>query len=411
MEPLILILLCLAASFIISEFFIIIGIPRVIGPLLVGLVLGLPSVYDFFFVLSPENLTLLNAFAELGLIFFMFYIGLKHDISPFRKHRKGQIFGIFTALIPFLLGSITTFILFKIGAIPINGMSNIGIFFVSVVVGGCLALSSQAIPVEILEELKLGRTKIGSYILAAGVFDDAIEILLVAGLVAFAFVSTAAQTSSALLIVFEGIIGFILLLLVARFVFVPFSLGIVEKTKSKIDLFVMALVFAIFMAIAAEYFKLGLILGALLGGTILRKVFSLDKFHEDNLEHSVTELIKVITLSFFVPFLFIWIGMNASLTSFFASPFLAIVLTLVAIIGKVGGSMIASAMTGENRLFGIVVGFGLNARGAAELVAAKIALEASIIPESVFSALVFMTLFTTIVSPIVFSFLVKKAKT
>lgn len=410
MEPLFLILLCLAASFILSEFLIIIGIPRVIGPLLVGVFLGLPVIYDSFFLASPDNYTLLSSFAELGLVFLMFYVGLKFDITHFQKEKKGMVFGIATIAVPFTLGFLATYLFFQTGIIPSDNMSTAAILFVSAIVGGCISLSSEAISIEILEELKLVRTKIGSIILAAGVFEDVIELLLVTGLVAFAFISTAAQTTSAIFTILQGMGIFIVLIIIARFVFVPFSLGIIKKTKSKTDLFVMAMVFAIFMAIAAEYFKLGIILGALLGGTILRKTLFTEKFQETHMRKDVTNLIKIITFSFFAPFFFIWIGMTASFSYLFASPFLAIALTIIALVGKLGGSVIASSMTGESTFTGIVIGFGLNARGAVELVAAIIALEAGLIPQTIFSALVFMTLFTTIVSPIVFGFLVKKAR-
>ncbi|PIY60473.1 hypothetical protein COY95_01600, partial [Candidatus Woesearchaeota archaeon CG_4_10_14_0_8_um_filter_47_5] len=256
MEPLIIILVCLTCSYLMGELFESIKLPRVLGSLIVGLILGLPVV-QFFFFEDQNTLSLFGTFAKLGLIFLMFYMGLMIDVLDFEHTTKRSLYiSIFSTLLPFLLGFI-----FLRAIQPSNIVAFIG--------GVCLAITEETISLEILKEVSLLHTPFGQTILASGALGDIFEALSISVLVTW--IHSLQNPSAGFLTILINIGVFFVLIYGARFFIIPAVLKFVGRHhRSKTDLYVISLILALFMALLSEKLTLGKEIGALLAGMIVR---------------------------------------------------------------------------------------------------------------------------------------------
>lgn len=398
MDPLVLILLCLTASYLLSEFFEGMQLPRVLGSITVGVILGIPIIFIYLF--DQTTLELFKSFKDLGLIFLMFYVGLKMDITDLRKgpHNAKSV-AIFSALIPFLMGFFLMIILNWIGIVQLASPIITGI-----IVGGILSVTAETSSMDILAQFKVLKTKLAKTIIAADIFDNIIEALLIAFIVTFVhYIKSPVQ--GILMVIFD-IVVFFILVYIAGYLIIPFIMRFISTTKPKIDLFIISLILALFMAVASEYLGIGSVLGALLAGMIMR--YATVKGRNIYTEHKITEIIEVITFGLMAPFFFIWIGMHSNFSFIILNPWLAITITIVAFSGKVIGSVFGNWLAGGKRIEGLTLGWAMSARGAVELVAAEIARINNLISSELFSALVFMAFITTIISPLVFKFYLTK---
>ncbi|MFH1850221.1 MAG: cation:proton antiporter [archaeon] len=393
MEVLALVFLCLTVSYIFSELAERVKLPRVLGSLFTGLVFGIPVVK--YFIFTDASLTLMEAFAKMGLIFLMFYVGLELDFSDLTKRSgKAGMVALFNSVLPFALGFFTMRFL---------GYNNA----VAIIVGACLSVTAEAVALDILKELNMMKTRIGRIIIEAGLFDDIVEILLVGGLITFihsAKLSTG-LTETIFIICFDLSMFFILVYL-SKFIVIPLVLGFAERQRSRVSLYISSTILALFMASLSVYFGLGEVVGAVLAGMIIRFTLLRGSRAEKAEEKSIEEMIGLTTFGFFAPFFFIWVGMSSNFSVLLLDPVLAIAVTLAAFGGKMIGSIMAILWSKGTLLEGASIGWGMNSRGAVELVAAQLALTSGILSPNVFSALVFMAFVTTFFSPVFFKFFI-----
>jgi len=390
MDVMIVFFICLTLSYILSEVLKKIGLPKVLGPILVGFGLSAEPIKHIMF---PEStLAILSTFKEIGLIFLLFFIGLKIDLKEFKKTSKRSfLVAFFGALVPFILG---------FGMSKLFGLST----FLSVVVGIVMSVTEEAVAIQILEELKLVRTKIGETIIEAGIIDDILAILSISAIVAFFYSS---EPGIVLLKLLFEILVFAFLLFAVRYSIVPKVLHYVERGRSKIDLFAVSIIMTLFLAGIAKYLGISSILGALFAGIIIRHVLFSGPKEEQREEREITELIEITTFAFLAPFFFIWIGLNTDLSILVINPLFGIAITAVAFAGKVIGAMLGNSIIGGSHRESLIIGWGMNVRGAVALIVAELARELGIIPPEIFSALVFMAFVTTILSPAIFKFIVR----
>jgi P-type Ca2+ transporter type 2C len=373
-----------------------VGLPHIIGHLAAGLIISIPAISSVLFT-DDAGRKIFSSLANLGLIFLLFFIGLKIDLSSLVRFSKKSVnIALLSALVPFGLG-------FGLGYIL--GLGTIG----SVILGACLSVTAEAVSGAILEELKMLNSRIGAIIIEAGIIDDIFEILTLAA------IGTIIQSHS------QGVIGsmagmgnilvdvvvFIGLIYLVRFIFIPTTFNLLGKKPSHSDLFTASFIIVLFMAAIANYLELGTVIGALIAGVIVKQ--TLLREHKKEQEVEVVDMIETVTFGFLEPVFFIWIAYTADLfgnmsatPSFFI---LAFLITVVATAGKLIGSIIGNWLDGGTLREGILIGWGMNARGAVELIAAKMAYDNGLIEPAIYSAVVCMTFITTIVSPIFFKML------
>lgn len=390
MQQLLVILILLFASYISGEVFRKIGLPRVVGQILIGLVLGLSFIKDW--LLTPDHMSLLSFLANLGAILLFYYVGLETNLKEFKRNIKGSVvISIFNTSIPFLLGFIASHILFKLDVLP------------SVIIGVCLSVSAQSVSVDILEELGMLKSKIGAKIISAGAVDDTIELIFISTILTLLHFS---QSGAGLLRFIVGVALFFMVLIVTRIWFVPFFLKLFSTGQTSTIRFTVSLLIVMMIASISELFGLGALIGAMIAGMIVRQTILIDNHIPDLEEHQMASSIHVIAFGFLIPLFFVWVGVNADLTLVAANISQIFLLSFIALAGTVGGTVLAIISLKGNLKEALLMGFGLTPKGDAELILASSAMALGIITKSIFTSIILMSLITTIIAPIIFKHLV-----
>ncbi len=378
---------CLVATFFLNLLLKKLNLPNMIAPLLVGLALNAGLINYLTFL--PEFMNVLSVFANFGVIIILFFVGLGVDLRYMKDmSRNSSIMALNAGHVPFFLGLFTTYVFTQ------NWIE-------SIFVGIALALTAEEVSVAILDELNMLHKRIGQLIIEAGIIGDIFEIFAIAllGL----FIRAKAIQFSFFNFMFEMFL-FVLIILLMRYYVIDWLLSLVGKKGSKFEYFTVAIVILLVMAGASEILNFSSVIGALLAGVLLKNKLSEDMLYFE--EHNIIEALEVFDFGVFHTLIFIWIGLTIDFRMLFSNIWFGIILTIFAILGKLGGAVLGNHFCHESLKEGLLIGWGLNARGATELFALLVAQSQGLVSDSVFSAIVFMALVTTIISPIVFKFMV-----
>ena len=191
MSILLIILLCLFLAYAFSNLCKHLNIPRVIGQICVGLILGIPAVKILF--LDQQAIDVINSLAQIGIVLLFFFIGLEIDTRVFKKDfKEASYVSLFNTSFPLLIGFVVCYFLLDFSAV------------VSLIIAISLSVSAQSVSVDFLEELGLLKSRIGELIITSGAVDDIFELLLVSGV--FLFIEGTAGSFGLLRLVIELII-------------------------------------------------------------------------------------------------------------------------------------------------------------------------------------------------------------
>ncbi len=382
--------ICLISAFLLNLLFRKFKLPQMIAPLFVGLFFNFYLLDNLAFL--PEFSNIVEIFANFGVIVVLFFIGLGVDFRYLKDLQKNSsIMALNAAHIPFFFGLFATFFYTR------NWVQ-------SIFVGIALTITAEEVTISILDELKLLHKRVGQLIIEAGIIGDVFEILAITLLGLFIrSIRIEATPFTFFKILFELSI-FILITLIMRYFVIEWLLQRIGKDGRTYEYFAVAFVVLLVMALASELLNFSHIIGALLAGILLKDMLIQDKLYRA--EHHIIEAIEVFDLGVFQPLIFIWIGLSIDFNLLMQNIEFGIVLTILALLGKLLGAVLGNHFCKEPLKEGILIGWGLNARGATELFALLIAKNTGLVTQNVFSAVVFMALMTTIISPIVFKLLV-----
>ncbi|MBT4824520.1 cation:proton antiporter [Candidatus Woesearchaeota archaeon] len=384
MDFLLVILICLALSFLLSEVFYRFNYPKVLGPIFAGLILGLPLFRPAF-----EGKILLNIefLSTLGIIFLLFLAGLEINIKKLIKAEKDS-FAIATygAAIPFLLG---------FGLMKYIGYSTSTAF----VLGVCLSISAVGTTLKVLLDMKALNTKVGTVMLGAGIIDD------LYGVGFLSLILILAQKSLAKLIWFPiEILSFIIITYLA-YKAIPKIINLIQIEKTKTADFAFLVIIALTIAIISTQLGLGPIIGAFIAGAIINIIHHKQKILKKHYEE-VTEF-KVVTFGLIIPFFFINIGLHFDYAVLIQHFGLVVFIVVIAMLGKIIGTLMAKPLTDLSWKQSYLIGWGMNSRGAMELVIAEVARLAGLIPDEVYGAVIIMAILTTMLFPVIIRAMVK----
>ncbi|MBW2964522.1 cation:proton antiporter [Candidatus Woesearchaeota archaeon] len=230
-------------------------IPRVVGQLLAGIILGIPYIRDV--ILTGRNSELIAFLADLGILLLFFFVGLQIDMYSFKRYfRESALISAFNTAIP-LLGGFLLFVLLGFSTVT------------SAIIGICLAVSSQAVSVAVLEEAGRLKSKIGKLVITAGAVDDVFELALISVVLTLIHASIGAATTSKVLM---DIGLFVAAIVLFRYLVIPILIHLFSKDKSITHMFTGAIVITLILAVVTLYLGLGAIIGALFAGIIVREV-------------------------------------------------------------------------------------------------------------------------------------------
>jgi Kef-type K+ transport system membrane component KefB len=390
MEILAIVPIILIAAFILGEMFKRIGLPSVVGQILAGLLFGIPVLKELFFG-EGTTLVVIDFLATLGILLLLFLAGLEIEIEKIKETSRDSILiSLCSALIPFALGFI-----FIMTVFPEQG------FMAGIIFGGALMVTSEGTNVKVLMDFNVLNTRLGAIMLAAGAIDDIFEVLFLALVVVLAKGGTLLDLA---MVPVEMII-FLVVAFIAFKVISKVLQQLDKKNNEETGLFSIVLIFILLLAALSESLNVGYLIGAILGGFLLQA--SMRKISSKN-RTELLNVIKLIAMGFVVPFFFVNVGLTFDINTFLANIPMIAVTVVIATLGKIIGTLIvkpASSLSWKQLYY---VGWGMNSRGAAELVIALIAVQYGLISPEIFSALVSMSLITTLILPPILARGIKK---
>jgi Kef-type K+ transport system membrane component KefB len=370
-----------------------IGQPLVIGEIIAGILLG-PSLLGHFwpevenFLFQPESLSNLQFLSQLGLLLFMFIIGLELDINVLRnKAHTAVVVSHASIIIPFMGGVSLAYFLYKSFAPPQISFLAFGLFM-------GIAMSITAFPVlaRIIHERKLTQSPLGVLAITCAAADDITAWCILAVVIA---IVQAGTLTNALFTVLLSIAYVVTMLKLVRPLLQHLGMRYVgsENTNRAFIVIVFAVMFL--SALATEVIGIHALFGAFLAGIVMPNQVDFRK----TLASKIEDFSLVILLPLF--FAFTGLKTQIGLLNNSASWVVCGLIILVAIAGKAGGSVLAARFTGQSWPDALALGALMNTRGLMELVVLNIGYDLGVLSPTIFTMMVLMALVTTFMtSPI-----------
>ncbi|KEI79593.1 sodium:proton antiporter [Clostridium botulinum A2 117] len=353
--------------------------PRVVGALLAGLILG-PCVLNIV-----HETDFLAKMAQLGVIILMFSAGLQTDLKELKKcGRASLIIAILGTVVPLLGGYFVSALFFDSnGIFDITSKVFIKNFFIGVI----LTATSVSITVETLQELGRLKTRSGTAILGAAIIDD------ILGIIILTMVTSSTNNSTSINLVLLKIVAFFILSAICGIVLHHIFNKIYKRYGNISGISVITLSFCLIMAFIAEhFFGVADITGAFIAGVIISNT-SFREHVEKNFE--------VISYMLLSPVFFASIGLNTTMKHMNNKMRLfTIALLLMAILAKVIGCFIGGRICKYTYAESLRIGIGMISRGEVALIIAKKGAALGLIEAQFFGSIVFVVIATTLITPI-----------
>ena len=364
-----------------------IGQPGVIGEIVAGIVLG-PSVLGYFFpdvfqaLFPPESLTNLELLSQVGLVLFMFVIGMELDFSVLKnKINETLVISHAGILVPFFLGIVASYWIYEEYAAAQTAFLPFALF-----IGISMSITAFPVLARIIQERNMTKTSLGTLAIASAANDDVTAWCLLAVVIAIAKAGTFASALYA--------IGLTALYIIIMFMVVrPFlkKVGEVYANQEVINKTFVALILLILIisSTLTEIIGIHALFGAFMAGVVMPPSIGFRKV--------MMEKVEDIALVFFLPLFCAFTGLRTEI-GLINSPALwgvCLLLITVAVAGKLGGCAVAARLVGESWKDSFTIGTLMNTRGLMELVALNIGYEMGVLPPSIFVILVIMALVTT----------------
>jgi Kef-type K+ transport system membrane component KefB/nucleotide-binding universal stress UspA family protein len=387
--------------------------PATTSPITAGILLG-PTVLGRLFPGLPGRLfppeVPLRQLADLGLVFFMFLVGLELDTRLMQKEgRRALQISLSGVLAPFVLGMAI--------AVPLLGVNNAGRFATNeagealgppgllpfaLFMGAAMCITAFPILARILVETGLYKTGVGTAALCAAAVDDAIAWILLAGVVGITRTGSPAEAG----------VAFVLTAIFVAFMFTAGRrlLGLLarrydETGRLSVDQVAVVIAGVLLAAFATERIGIHAIFGAFVFGAIMPK--------RSGMTHELTDKIEDFTVIVLLPVFFTVTGLRTDLFTLNSPALLGWVLTIVAVatLGKFAGCGLAARLTGSSTRDAVVVGALMNTRGLTELVILSIGLGLGVLSDRTFAMMVIMALATTFMAAPVVNRLISRDET
>ena len=390
-HPLPLLLLQIVAILVAVRFFSwlfrLLGQPGVIGEIVAGIVLG-PSVFGYFFpdafrfLFDSASLVPLNVVSQIGLILFMFVIGMELDTGIVRrKASETLVISHASIVVPFFLGMALSYLVY-----PEFGAGHAPFLPFALFVGISVSITAFPVLARIVQERNLGKTPMGMLAVASAANNDVTAWCLLAAVIA---VARAGSAMSALYT-----IGLTALYILFMFSLVKPFLRKIGESYNKRETVGKTLVAFIFLVLVlssylTEILGIHALFGAFLAGVVM----------PDNLgfRRVMTEKVEDVALVLFLPLFFVFTGLRTEI-GLLDTPHLwgvCALFVVVSVAGKMLGAACSARIVGESWKDSLSIGVLMNTRGLMELIVLNIGYEMGIIPSSLFVIFVIMAIVTT----------------
>ena len=390
-HPLALLLLQIVAIILTARLFgwicIKIKQPAVIGEMIAGIVLG-PSLLGLYFpefsafLFPKESLPNLQFLSQIGLILFMYIVGMELDLSVLRKKAKDAVIISHASIIfPFALGIGLSYFIYR-------EFAPTGIQFSSFALFIAIAMSITAFPVlaRIVQERNLQKTKLGTIVITCAAADDITAWCILAAVIA---IVKAGSFASSLYVIAMAVAYVLIMIKVVR----PFlkRVGELQAGKGSISKPVVAIFFLtlILSAYTTEVIGIHALFGAFMAGAIMPENV---KFR-----NLFIEKVEDVALVLLLPLFFVYTGLRTQIGLLNDAHLwlTAGLIILVAVTGKFVGSALTAKFLGINWKDSLTIGALMNTRGLMELIVLNIGYDLGVLGPEIFAMMVVMALFTT----------------
>jgi len=352
-----------------DELFKRLGQPALVGEILAGVIIG-PSVLG---LVEPDET--LEVFAELGVVFLLFWVGLETRLSDMRDvGPTAARVGALGVVVPFAAGYGAGLVLGESGG-------------TSVFLGAALVATSVGITSAVLIELEALATAAARTVLGAAVIDDILAMVLLAVAVGVADQGGVDITSIGVVVVLA--LGFVVFVAIGGTRLVARWPDVFHAPKFSESPLLPAVILCLGLAAFAAQIGLAAIIGAFLAGMVIAETKDRHDFEEE-----VAPL-----YAFFPPFFFVFIGLEVELDAFADAGTLGLLLavTVLAFVTKFGAAWLAARSMGPRDA--VVVGLGMVPRGEVGIIVAGIGATAGVVEPELFAVIVGMSIATTLLIP------------
>jgi len=365
-----------------------IGQPQVVGEMAAGILLGpsflgwiAPAVSGRLF--PPESLGFLNSISQVGLLVFMFLVGL--ELNPRLLRGRGHtavVTSHASIVVPFVLGTLLCLYLY-----PRLSSASVGFTGFSLFMGAAMSVTAFPVLARILSERELMRTRVGTVTLACAAVADVTAWCILAVVVAIVGARAGGMPPW---MTIAGAAGFVLLMVfVVRRALAPLERRFERDGRLTQDVLGAILLVALASAWATEALGVHALFGAFMAGAVMPK--------EKAFLHTLNEKLEDVTVVLFLPLFFAFTGLRTRIGLVEGAEMWGwcALIVLVAVAGKLGGSAAAARATGMSWRESGAIGTLMNTRGLMELVILNIGLDIGVISPAVFAMMVLMALATT----------------
>jgi len=367
------------------------GQPQVVGEMAAGILLG-PSLLGWLApgasaaLFPPSSLEPLHALSQIGLVLFMFLVGLELDPKLLRSRgRAAVMISHASIVVPFLLGTALALHLY-----PRHSDASVGFAAMALFLGAAMSVTAFPVLARVLTERNLLATKVGALTIICAAVGDVTAWCILASIVAY--VRSGAALGALAVTVAGSLVYAGVMLRGVRPLFA--RIETYYRTRGRMTPEVMAAVVFLLLASAWTTESLGIhaLFGAFLLGAVLPK--------EPGFVHDLAVRLEDLTVILFLPLFFAYTGLRTSI-GLLDDPTLwldCVLVIGVAVAGKLGGSAIAARFSGLSWREAGALGTLMNTRGLMELVILTIGLDLGVISPVLFVMLVLMALATTIMT-------------
>lgn len=375
--------------------------PAVIGELLAGIVLGptilghyLPQLETAVFPPSTRQFHLLEVVSWLGMVLLLLLTGIETDVRLMRSLGRSAVrVSLGGMLVNFALGGTLGWLM---PANLLTSPSSRPLF--AAFLATALAITAMPVVAKILIDLGLIRRNIGIVILSAGVLDDTTGWLVLSVIAGIAAAGAFSLTS-----LWFTIGGLVLFVLGMRYVGYAMMKRLLRYVNEQVQLagadVTLILVATFLSAAATEFIGVHAVFGAFVMGLLIRQV--------PRVRPASLHSIETFVLSALSPIFFAFVGLKVNLWSL-SSWQLPVVVIGVAILGKLIGCYSGARLGGLDHWEALAVGFGMNARGAMELVVALIGLSLGLLTAEMYSTIVLVAVATSFLAPVLLRLVIPK---
>lgn len=364
-----------------------IGQPSVMGEIVAGIFLG-PSFTGLFFpefslFLFPKtSLPNLQFISQIGLILFMFIVGMELDLKVLKKKaHEAVIISHASIIIPFALGMGLAYFMYQPFA-----PDGIGFLAFSLFIGISLSITAFPVLARIVQERQLTKTRLGAIVITCAAADDVTAWCILAVVIAIA---KAGSVLSSVYIIFMAIAYVLLMLKVVQ----PFlkRLGDIYSSRDTLTKPIVA-VFLVTLLISSyitEAIGIHALFGAFMAGAIMPQSLSF--------RNIFIEKVEDVSLILLLPLFFVFTGLRTQI-GLLNEPHLwqtCAVIVALATGGKFLGSALAARFVGQSWKDSLSIGALMNTRGLMELIVLNIGFDLGILSPAVFAMMVIMALATT----------------